>query len=201
MEHTLLAAQFPRSRSLFVAALTVAYLSLLAWQHFNGGVPGHSFLARDDMPVISNWWGVLAVPLITTLLTGRIQARLKLIGTDHSASDAALRAMSLAFGGALLYGAVMALMFASDRSEVTSLLFQALPVVGFILPVYRAEYVLGFVLGLTYTFGPVLPLVIATGVALVSALLHAVLRPLFARLLTRVHRTDSRTQGRRAFFR
>ncbi len=182
----MLAAQFPRSRAIFVVTLTVAYLSLLAWQHLNGGVPGHSFLARDDMPVISNWWGVLVVPVITTLLTGRVLARLKLAGSDHVAADAALRRMSLAFGGALLYGAAMALMFASGRSEVTSLLFQALPVVGFMLPVYRAEYVLGFVLGLTYTFGPVLPLVIATAVSLVSALLHAVLRPLLARLVRAV---------------
>lgn len=182
------AVHFPRTRTTFVVALTLAYLSLLAWQHLNGGVPGHSFLARKDMPVISNWWGVLVIPVITTLLTGRAQARLTALGRDHVGANAALRSMLLSFGGALLYGAVMALMFVSGQSDTTSLLFQALPVVGVILPVYRAEYVLGFVLGLTYTFGPVLPLVIASGVALVSVLLHAVLRPLFVRLVARVRR-------------
>lgn len=81
----------------------------------------------------------------------------------------------------------MALSFTLNReSAVLSAMFFGLPLIAALLPVYRAEYVLGFALGLTYTFGPVLPLVIASGVALVSALVHLVARPLVGKVFRRV---------------
>jgi len=160
-----------RLRLPFTAALALAYLALLAWQHLHGGVPGHSFLARDDMPVISNWWGALVLPALSWFLTGRLHARLAKVGAAaHTAHE--LRVAALAFGGALLHGLIMAVGFSTGRPEVSSQLFIALPVLALLLPLFRAEYVLGFVLGLTYTFGAVLPLVIASAVAAVSAVLH-----------------------------
>lgn len=170
------ASAFPAIRLSVTAGVTLAYWALLGWQHLHGGVPGHSFMARADMPVISNWWGALVVPAVCLLLTGRVQARLERLRPDAAAADMALRTAILAFGGAVTYGALMAIGFATDHREVSSRLFQALPVVGLLLPVYRAEYVLGFLLGLTYTFGAVLPTVIATAVALVSVLLHLTVR-------------------------
>jgi hypothetical protein len=162
-----------RMRLPLTAAVTVAYLSLLAWQHLHGGVPGHSFLARDEMPVISNWWGAIVLPVLTWALTGRVWARLDRAGADAVRADHERRVAALAFTGALLYGVIMAVGFSTGRTEVSSQLFRALPVLALLLPLFRAEYVLGFVLGLTVTFGAVLPLVIATAVAAVSALLHA----------------------------
>ncbi len=81
----------------------------------------------------------------------------------------------------------MALSFTLNReSDVISFMFFGLPIVALLLPVFKPEYVLGFVLGLTYTFGPVLPLIIASGVAFISALVHLVLRPLGRRAYERV---------------
>ena len=48
---------------------------------------------------------------------------------------------------------------------------------GLFLPVYRGEYVLGFVLGMTFTFGAILPTAAAAFVAIVSAIAHYLVRP------------------------
>jgi hypothetical protein len=164
-----------RLRMPVTATITLAYLSLLAWQFLHGGVPGHSFLARDDMPVISNGWGALVLPALTWLLTGRLISRLARVGGDAARTAHEIRVAALAFAGALIYALVMAVGFSTGRTEISSQLFRALPVLGLLLPLFRAEYVLGFVLGLTYTFGAVLPLVIASAVAAVSAIMHATL--------------------------
>jgi hypothetical protein len=159
-----------------IALATLAYWGLLAYQYTHGGVTGHSFLARDDMPVISNWWGGLSIPLVAYVLTGRLQRRLVAFGTDSARADAALRMAAVAFVGAALYGGAMAIGFSTGYDEVSSFLFQALPVVGLLLPIFRAEYLLGFIVALSMCFGGVLPLIIATGVAGMSLVLHATVR-------------------------
>jgi hypothetical protein len=51
------------------------------------------------------------------------------------------------------------------------------------LPVYRAEYIFGFVLGMTFVLGSVLPTIAALLGASISAIAHFVIRPIMARLL------------------
>ena len=48
--------------------------------------------------------------------------------------------------------------------------------------VYRAECVLGFVLGMTFTFGAILPALVASVTAVISAVAHRVLYPLARRV-------------------
>ena len=54
-----------------------------------------------------------------------------------------------------------------------------------LLPVYRAECVLGFVLGMTFTFGAILPTMVASVIAVFSALVQLCVRPV---LMGRWHR-------------
>jgi hypothetical protein len=128
------------------------------------------------MPTISNWWGGLLLPIVAYVLTGRVQRRLQLFGTDAARADAALRIAAAAFVGAALYGAAMAVGFLTGYNDVSSFLFTALPLVGLMLPLFRAEYLLGFIAALSMVFGGVLPLIIATGVATMSFVLHATVR-------------------------
>ncbi len=177
------AAVFPRRRVLFVASLSVVYWALLGWQHTHGGVPAHSFMARDDMPKMSNWWGALTIPLLAVVLTGLLQRRLEKLRADPVAADRALRHATFAFVGALLYALAMAVSFSIDReSPIIATLFFALPAVAVLLPIFRPEYLLGFVLGLTYVLGPVIPLVVATAAACISAVAVLLLRPLVRRV-------------------
>ena len=56
-------------------------------------------------------------------------------------------------------------------------------VLALLLRVYRAECLLGFALGMTFTFGAVLPAVIGSIIALMSAAVRLGVRPVFVRLL------------------
>ena len=142
---------FSRLRWPLTLAVALCYTSLLVWQQLHAGVPGHSFLAREDMPAISNWWGTLVLPALTFLTAERLRARLEKGGRDPGVgahhTGAHLGVAAAAFGGALLFGAALAVSFATGHANISALLFQSLLVIGLLLPIYRAEYVLGFVLG------------------------------------------------------
>ncbi|WP_405207616.1 hypothetical protein [Aquimarina sp. LLG6339-5] len=39
------------------------------WEyHYNNGVTTHHLLAREDLTGISNWWGLLSIPLLSWIL-------------------------------------------------------------------------------------------------------------------------------------
>jgi hypothetical protein len=175
-----------RLRLTFTAAVTVAIWSLLLWEHFHGGVPRHHLLAREDLPAVSNGWGALFLPLLAWFLSGRIVRRLS------RPTGGSPRGVTLAFGFAVAYGATLAVAFSTDNGHISSLLFRALPIVAVVVPIHRAEYVLGFVLGLTYSFGAILPTLIAGVMAGISALLHLVVWPLLGRLVRFVRKPGAR---------
>jgi hypothetical protein len=189
MDHT----SFSRLRPRLTLGVTVALLSLLTWQQLHGGVPAHSFLARDDFPRISNWWGALVLPALTWFLTGRVLDRMR--DADGVNATATWRNARRGFAVALLYGAALATAFTFGWTGISSNLFVALPVLGILLPIHRAEYVLGFVMGMTYTFGAVLPSVIATAMSALAALLYLVLRPAVLWLVTRLFLLVRRRAG------
>ena len=189
-------ASVRRLHLIATAAVSLSYWGLLCWQHLHGGVPGHSFLARDDMPRISNWWGALLLPVLSYMLTGRMQARLASATAAGSDVTRCTRAMLVAFTAALLYGAALAASVATGRSEISSLLFRTLPVIALLWPIYRAEYVFGFVLALTYTFGAVLPMVIATVIAVLSLVLHRLILYGLRRLVRKRERAVSESRAR-----
>jgi hypothetical protein len=60
-------------------------------------------------------------------------------------------------------------------------MFLGVSVIALVLPIYRAENVLGFVLGMTFTFGAVLPTAVGSVVAMLSAASHRLVRHTFAR--------------------
>lgn len=76
-------------------------------------------------------------------------------------------------------------MYVSDHASISLILSQALPVIAVLLPSYRAEYVLGFVLGLTYTFGAVFPTFLASVMSAIAAVVHLVVRPAALRMFRR----------------
>jgi hypothetical protein len=157
------------TRIIITAFALIFELAHLGWEHLNGGVPAHHLLNRSDLPAISNWWGIFVVPALTWFLIGRIQRRISKQVPDNPRS---LPPVVLAgFFGSLAYGAALALAFTMNY-EAVSYMFLGLFAVSLLAPTYRAEYVLGFVLGMTFTFGAVLPTVIALLVASFSRLVH-----------------------------
>lgn len=64
--------EFFRNRLYFAGFASFAIGALLIWNHFHGGVPSHHVLADANLPLISNCWGIIVIPLLTVFLTYRI---------------------------------------------------------------------------------------------------------------------------------
>jgi len=159
-------------------AVGAAIWSLLLWQQFHDGVPSHSFMARDDMPSISNWWGALTLPLLTWFTLGNI-------GTRRAAGLVTTRGALAGGLSALLFGAVLAGAYAFNLNAIPNAQIGMVPLIALFVPIYRAEFVLGFVLALSYTFGGVLPLIIGGVLAAAGAVIHLAPRWVLRRALRR----------------
>ena len=160
---------FKLHRLLLVVATSLYIWALLAFEHFNGGVVSHHLLQREDLPAMSNWWGALVLPLLSWFITGRIYKR---VVTAYPFAVVA------GFIGALLFGVLLSVLFLYQQQHILSGLMLSLPVLALIFPLYRAEFLLGFVLGMCFTFGVLIPIGVGTLVVLMSFILHKTLRPL-----------------------
>jgi hypothetical protein len=174
--------------------VTLAIWSLLLWNYFHGGVPSHHILARKDLPEISNWWGAVVLPLLTWFLLTRIQKRVVSAKDEQApAAVAASFPMSIvyAFAGALLFGILLSVFFSLHYTDIPGYMLQGLFLLALFLPLYRAEYLLGFVIGMTYTFGAVLPTGIGSIIALICAVIYLFLRRAILFVVSKVVRAVS----------
>lgn len=162
-------------------AVALATALLLAWQHAGPGVSAHHLLADPELPAISNWWGLLLLPLLTWIVAGRIERR------HAGATAAAAAAAAPGFSCGLLFGAAIALFFSLGRAELCGYLMQGLLLLALFLPIYRAESVLGFVFGMTYAFGPVLPVLVSCVLAAGGYLLYQTPRRIWSAVGARRH--------------
>lgn len=182
--------QAKRIRIYLTVAVLLAEIGHLAWEHFHGGIASHHFLNRADMPAVSNGWGLLLLPAISWFLGGIALRRsiataaavtINVPGGQAEAAGLA-RGVFVGFFAELLFGASLAATFSLGYQDVTSILFFGMLLLALVFRVYRAECVLGFVLGMTFTFGAILPALVASVTAVISAVAHRVLYPLARRV-------------------
>lgn len=79
-------------------------------------------------------------------------------------------------------GLVLSLSFAAGFESVATGIFLASLAVGLMLLIYRPEYIFDFVLGMTFVIGAALPTIAALVGADISAVAHAVVRRIMARV-------------------
>ncbi len=182
--------QAKRIRIYLTVAVFLAEIGHLAWEHFHGGIASHHFLNRADMPAVSNAWGLLLLPVMSWFLGGialrrsiatAAAATINAPGGQAEAAGLA-RGVFVGFFAGLLFGASLAATFSLGYQDVTSILFFGMLLLALVFRVYRAECVLGFVLGMTFTFGAILPALVASVTAVISAVAHRVLYPLARRV-------------------
>jgi hypothetical protein len=140
----------------------------LTWEATHGGVRVHHLLASGDMPSFSNWWGLLVLPLLGGIAVASVQGRLQ-------SNRATLAMSSIALIGSALVGLILSALFAAGYEEIVPWVFLGVLVTGGLLPIYRPEYLFGFVLGLMLVFGPVIPLAGGLFAAGVSFAAHALI--------------------------
>jgi hypothetical protein len=182
-------ASFFKVRIWFTALVAIVIWSLLSYQQFHGGVPSHHILADESLPSFSNWWGAFLLPVLTWVLLYRIDKRVfksaKATGSEASQS---LSHVLYGFAGALLFGVVLSIFFTLGNTDVPGFMLLGVFALALFLPVYRAQCYLGFVLGMTFTFGAVLPTGIGLILSVITAMLYLVIRPSFLLLLSKLNR-------------
>lgn len=138
-----------------LAALAFA-ITHVAFEHFNGGIRTHHFLARADLPGFPNWLGLAILPLLGFFLAARVRS-----AQGSEERNFLPPAIIAGLAGSLAYGALLAGSFHLGLEQVSLAAFLGLFLCSIFLPIYRAEYVFGFVVGMTITFGSVIPLFFA----------------------------------------
>jgi hypothetical protein len=172
-------------------AVTLAESAHLAWEHLNGGVVSHHILNRADLPAISNAWGLLLLPALTWFLSGLALRRASASSAGKEAISRPTASVVAGFACALLLGVLLSVCFTHGFERAASSLFLGMLVLALLLRVYTAECLLGFVLGMTFTFGAVLPTIIGSIIAMGSAAVHLGVRPVLVRLLRGPKRRES----------
>jgi hypothetical protein len=166
-----------KTRLYFTGIVTTAIWTLLAWNYYHGGVPSHHILAKEELPEISNWWGGLLLPMLSWFLSYRIQKRISR-STDWNSNPLKYPVQVIyGFAASLLFGILLSVFFILGYSGIPGNMMLGLLLLAFFFPIYRAECLLGFVMGMTFTFGAVLPTGIGSILALIGSVLYLYVRP------------------------
>jgi hypothetical protein len=176
------------------ALVSVALGGLLAWDYSHGGVPRHHLLANPALPSVSNWWGALLLPVLTWWLLARVQHNA--MGNAEASATAlpSFRRAWYGFTGAVVVGALIAVLFTLGYPDLAGNVLLGLFIGALFVPIHRPECLLGFVLSMSFTFGPVLPLLIGTLVGLIGLVLYAGLRPAMGYVGSKAMRMASSNQ-------
>jgi hypothetical protein len=183
--------QFDRLRIGLTVLVTLAIWSLLIWQHFHGGVPAHYLFQNPELPRMSNWYGGLILPALTWGLLGLTKRRMMKTGLGLGPVIVGLAAGSV-------FGIGLSVTFFSSYQSVTGYLFLSLLPLAFFLPAYRAECLLGFILGMSTAFGAILPTMFGFIMALVTFVIHRCTRWSLRRLTSLRRRSKDSAEPERS---
>ena len=112
----------------------------------------HYLLHDKSMPGIPNWWGGIVLPFFTYFLLYRINKRyLGKVDTGIRKS------IIIRFALGLLFAICISVSFINEI-PITDYLMLSLFVLALFFPLYRSEYLLGWVLGASFTFGAIIPI-------------------------------------------
>ncbi len=175
-----------KNRLYFTGFVTLFIFVQLIWDFYHGGVPVHHLFNQENLPGFSNWWGLGLIPSLTWFLLYRIKKRvsLKLETQDVTINYSTLIS---AFLGSLFMGILISVLFTLGFEDLLGYIMLGLLLVGIFLPTYRSEYLVGFIIGMTYTFGGILPVLIGSVLVLAGFLMHCLIRPVIIYLGTQLH--------------
>lgn len=159
---------FFKIRLYITGFVAIVIWGLLAWEYTHGGFQSHHILRRKDLPELQNWWGGILLPVLTWFLLSRIQKR-----------PESLLSQKVIYGflGAFLIATSIITLVHFDIHDIPRYLLISILLIAIFYPIYRAECLLGFVLGMTFSFGAVLPIFIGCILSIIGFLIHNLLRP------------------------
>ncbi|MBC3540319.1 hypothetical protein ACFSC6_02825 [Rufibacter sediminis] len=172
-----------KRKVLLTGIITLFVFSFLLWDHVHGGVPSHHILNQKELPAISNWWNVLFLPILSWMLLGRIEKRLAKQAQSSRTPKNQPSSIVVLFTTGLSFAILISLSFVNDYKPVLDNVMYALLGVSLIIPIFYAEFILGFVLGMTFTFGAILPTVFILVLASLGFIIYRFVRPFIKRLV------------------
>jgi len=173
--------QIKKIRNSLLVVVIISQVCQLAWEHFNGGVVTHHLLMRSDLPGVSNWWGLVILPLLVWLAAISIKKRASLQSREGGILSDIQRGILIGFFGMLIVSVLQSLIFSLGYHSIAKYMLFGFIIIGLFLPLYRVECILGYVLGATFFSGPAMPFVGVIMFATVSVLIHLCIKPLILR--------------------
>lgn len=162
-----------RLRVLITSTVTFLVWGHIAWDHFHGGIPTHYLLHDDSLPGIPNWLGAIVLPFFTWFLLYRIHTRIDL--PDIPNVSESINKVYFRFIAAFLVSVSIAIFFTLEI-DIIDYLMGCIFILAFFLPLYKSEYLLGWVLGSAFTFGAIIPIGFGSIFALILFIFYKVSR-------------------------
>lgn len=119
---------------------------------------------------MSNAWGGLLLPLLTWFAGWRIQRR------ENPGNEVPVK-LVYAFTGALAFGILLSVLFTLGYRDNLAYFLPGVLVLSLVYPVFRIECLTGLVIGMTFTFGAILPVIAGSILAVLGFLIYKLIRP------------------------
>ena len=161
-----------KMKLILTIAIALLIFGMILREHFNGAVVSHYLLDNKDLPKVSNWWGLLTIPVISWFTFSNLQKR------NRGANDQQLpvsKSQLYRFLGALLFAVALTVMFRSAL-DLNKYLLLITFVLALFIPLYLPEFYLGFVLGMAYGFGGILPVIFGLFLLVIYAIEYKLIR-------------------------
>lgn len=155
-------------RLLITVIVTLLVWGHIAWDYFHGGIPTHFLFQDENMPGIPNWLGGIVLPFFTYFLLYRIHKRI-----DSPNSKENIQQVVLSFLASALVAISIAICF-TNGIDVIDYIMGALLILAFFKPLYKAEYLLGWILGSSFTFGAIIPIVFGSLICLLFFIFYKI---------------------------
>lgn len=147
---------------------------ILLWEYVNGGVVTHHLMASKDLPGFSNWWGLVTIPLLCFIAV-------TIIKRQQDKETKVLKRFITAFAFGLLIAVFWELNVEGPLPYM--MLFPLL--LAFFTPIHKPEVLMGYVLGMLFTFGGVLPILFGSILLIMAFIINTIVRVLMKALTNR----------------
>ena len=166
-----------KSRIIFTVLIFLLIWGHVIWDYFHGGIPTHYLFHDANMPGFPNWLGAIILPFFVWFLLHRIQKRI-----DKDSPKDTTKKIVLRFLAAALVAITIAVCF-TKGIEIPPVILLSILGLGLFFPLYNSEFLLGWVLGSSFTFGAIIPMGFGSLFALICFILFTIGR-LIWRLLS-----------------
>lgn len=160
-------------RVLITTIVTLLVWGHIFWDYFHGGIPVHYLLHDDNLPGIPNWLGGLLLPFFTWFLLYRIHKRID--GPAILVASESFRRVIMRFLLAMAIAITISFFFTYEI-DVIEYIMLGIFLLAFIFPLYKSEYLLGWVIGSAFTFGAIIPIGFGSIFALICFVFYKISR-------------------------